>query len=810
MHRIRLRAAVVSLLVLAGVRATVDAAPPPPFQVESFEVVMSGSALPFGVDSSKVNDQGSFLHLLPGASASGSAVYRSGSSSIGPGITGEGLRNYAITASGTCFGNQLDIRSTTGRTGVFFNTGGQVAVRDARRRQFAASDSVGRTVFVSSASTSEVGATIQYMTPLAEVTRTLSDPQLSSFSPMERDDRGRIYIQGLSVFPGQPAPTSLFVLDVSSPDGAVESSIPIPWPTDAGGLMQDVAPNGNIAAWASFGSEGSRGYAYVNRTWTQIAMDQGLANVQALGVNSSGIVVGWDATFGDGTTTQTVSVPWLWFRGQKVPLVDLLGTLVPAGATLISATGISDSGWIVGEIRLENQSVRTYRLKINADSDLDGIPDVWEMPVAEGGGVYVDGDNVVDLDLHAMGARPDHKDLFVEVDSSVGAMMSSAAAALVTRAFADAPLTNPDGTRGVRLHIIRDEAISSGLMPATGFASAQGTGAGFPVEATSVFLEHFGTPQMRAKANWNLVRPVWEGIARYCLAFNEIVRSDNTTKRAYVGLAELGGNQFVYSLQGALAFSGPSSSAEKVAASFMHELGHTLGLDHGGIDRFNYKPNYFSIMNYLLTTRRPYSKYFYRLDYSRAAGASQNESSPNEFEGFAPNPSDPDRGVYARYRMPYRDDAGALKFAPPGMAPIDLDGDGTISFFLPPRELNFFPKAPPLNEQIGVASLPILEEPLNSFDDWANIKLRVDVGGEFAPLEAVDHSDYTPEKLNAIDDVPAACGGDFNGDDFLSFEDFDAFVIAFEAGDAAADFDGDEFLTFEDFDAFVATFEAGC
>jgi len=55
-----------------------------------------------------------------------------------------------------------------------------------------------------------------------------------------------------------------------------------------------------------------------------------------------------------------------------------------------------------------------------------------------------------------------------------------------------------------------------------------------------------------------------------------------------------------------------------------------------------------------------------------------------------------------------------------------------------------------------------------------------------------------------------ACPADFNGDGFLTFEDFDAFVGAFEAGAPNADFNLDGFLTFEDFDAFVAAFEAGC
>ncbi|MDX2118705.1 MAG: EF-hand domain-containing protein [Planctomycetota bacterium] len=55
-----------------------------------------------------------------------------------------------------------------------------------------------------------------------------------------------------------------------------------------------------------------------------------------------------------------------------------------------------------------------------------------------------------------------------------------------------------------------------------------------------------------------------------------------------------------------------------------------------------------------------------------------------------------------------------------------------------------------------------------------------------------------------------ACAADFNGDGFLDFTDFDAFVAAFEAGDGAADFNADGFLDFTDFDAFVGVFEVGC
>jgi hypothetical protein len=54
------------------------------------------------------------------------------------------------------------------------------------------------------------------------------------------------------------------------------------------------------------------------------------------------------------------------------------------------------------------------------------------------------------------------------------------------------------------------------------------------------------------------------------------------------------------------------------------------------------------------------------------------------------------------------------------------------------------------------------------------------------------------------------CPSDFDADGFITFNDFDAFVTSFEAGEAVADFNRDGFLTFEDFDAYVTAFEGGC
>lgn len=54
------------------------------------------------------------------------------------------------------------------------------------------------------------------------------------------------------------------------------------------------------------------------------------------------------------------------------------------------------------------------------------------------------------------------------------------------------------------------------------------------------------------------------------------------------------------------------------------------------------------------------------------------------------------------------------------------------------------------------------------------------------------------------------CLTDFNGDGFVTGDDFDSYVIAFEAGDFASDFNSDGFVTGDDFDGFVAAFELGC
>lgn len=798
------RVAVGSLIGLGSTQMSA-AAPPPPFRVESFQI-LAGDVFPNGALQSKVNDAGQFIHLI---NSGGSQAYRTGAGTLGPAIAGD-IFSFAITRSGQVFGNRFSTNSAIGAPSVGITTfvGSSLSTLDFARRHFSASDSFGNTVYAVTPNIPGTGMAIDIGFANGVKRRVLDDPRVRPTLIADRDDRGRTYFDLAQVNIEDPLPTELLIVSTPSFSEFRTSYLDLSPIGPAG--IRDAAPNGNLAFGSLSGPGGtSRGHAYIQGQWFTMGPTTGLPACDALGITSAGVVVGHDFNSATGA-----AIPWLWFRGTTIRLDTLLGSELPAGVTLLTATGVSDTGWIVGEL-LQSGARRTYRLKINIDSDADGLPDIWEMPVEQGGGVYVDADDIVDIDLHAMGARPDHKDLFVEIDSSPNAMMSAAAADLVTKAFAKAPIDNIDSVRGIRLHIIRDEAINSGLMPATGFAAAAGLSAAFPVEAASVTEAHFGTPQMRSKPNWDVVRPVWQQIARYCLAFEKIVRSDKVDKMPYVGLGEQGGDQFVYSVKGAETLTG-SSLTEKVAAAFMHELGHTLGLDHGGQDPINYKPNYLSIMNYLLVTRRPFSKYFYRLDFSRAQALSQSEEMPSEINGFAPDPNDPDASVYAAYRMPYVDDTGAVKFAKRGMAPVDLNGDGAFDFFIAPRELNAFPSSAAFPGGLNVPSLPLFAEPISAWDDWANVRLRIDTNGTFSALSIPDHTGYDPDSLNAIDGFPEGCGADFNDDDAVDDLDFQRFVVAYDILDCSdpsmpaacpADLNGDEIVDDLDFQVFVVAYD---
>ncbi len=119
-------------------------------------------------------------------------------------------------------------------------------------------------------------------------------------------------------------------------------------------------------------------------------------------------------------------------------------------------------------------------LRIGADSDGDGLFDDWERFGRDG-----DNDGAVDVDLPAMGANPSRRDLFLEIDCVVsdgnnnGVLTDAvdhthcppqAAVQMVVQSFANAPVTNVDGTTGIQLHVDIGNLYGQPAMPAAGFA----------------------------------------------------------------------------------------------------------------------------------------------------------------------------------------------------------------------------------------------------------------------------------------------------------------------------------------------------
>ncbi len=62
------------------------------------------------------------------------------------------------------------------------------------------------------------------------------------------------------------------------------------------------------------------------------------------------------------------------------------------------------------------------------------------------------------------------------------------------------------------------------------------------------------------------------------------------------------------------------------------------------------------------------------------------------------------------------------------------------------------------------------------------------------------------------DGVPdeCQCPGDHNGDGYVNGNDYDYFVLLFEAGDQAADANADGYVNGNDYDQFAEHFEVGC
>lgn len=228
------------------------------------------------------------------------------------------------------------------------------------------------------------------------------------------------------------------------------------------------------------------------------------------------------------------------------------------------------------------------------DTDDDGLPDEWELSGVRAGGQF--------LDLHAMGADPDHKDVFLQLDSTADTAYSQDDLDDVIRSFGRLPISNPDGRNGIRLHIDAGEGSKLDDAGHTWGHALSRANPSAPVP------EHFSTFS-DAPCGRNLdeapftalmahLDPLRAKVFRYAVAVKFLGPSTD----CYTGM-----NWTIPSVGFVIADWGPPDSpggaphpldSNKRVGTLMHELGHSLGLRHGGDEEHNFKPNYQSVMNY--------------------------------------------------------------------------------------------------------------------------------------------------------------------------------------------------------------------
>ncbi len=265
-----------------------------------------------------------------------------------------------------------------------------------------------------------------------------------------------------------------------------------------------------------------------------------------------------------------------------------------------------------------------------ADADGDALCDAWES-----GGIDVNGDGAADLQLYDVDgngvvssserADPNHKDIYVEVDWMERHRPDDAAVAALTAAFAAAPVSNPDGQPGIRLHIQLDEQAVShnnvlAMQGCTAAASAGVPDFDIVKSGNSGTPGHFGTASERLNPQAIDAKRL---VFHYALFVHGLLGLGTVT-----GCGEFPGNDFVVSL-GAVAGNGTdyNGTVRDQAGTFMHELGHNLRLGHGGGDPVNCKPNYLSVMSYARQLQYPLN---FPLDYSRTLLPTLNITSLSE------------------------------------------------------------------------------------------------------------------------------------------------------------------------------------
>jgi len=244
------------------------------------------------------------------------------------------------------------------------------------------------------------------------------------------------------------------------------------------------------------------------------------------------------------------------------------------------------------------------------DLDQDHLCDDWETGntlriTDQAGNIYEFPCNVQsEENPHPSTCDNEIPDIFLEIDWMQGHSPDPRAIQEVVTAFAN---------RGVNLHIQIDEThaiLHDKDIPFPGFDfPSMPYYKGFD----QIKGNQFGTDaeKLAHPGEWDENHP--QRILKHQVFHYVFFNHQRLWNVGESGVAEINGNDFMISMG---SFTGKVGSKDQQAGTLMHELGHNLGLNHGGGDTINHKPNYFSVMSY----SRQFTDYDANrlLDYSEA------------------------------------------------------------------------------------------------------------------------------------------------------------------------------------------------
>lgn len=233
------------------------------------------------------------------------------------------------------------------------------------------------------------------------------------------------------------------------------------------------------------------------------------------------------------------------------------------------------------------------------DTDRDGIPDANESPNSTFFG----------MPLYEWGARADKKDLFVYIN-----YMDKADRGVTPQKEALDKIKSALSNKEIAIHFDVGNLFnkSSGINPSL-----------YNLSDVSLAVPHVSNI-----GNFNEVYdykntylPIDKRQIFYYALFVDTY--GDTTDSSPLGIAELFGTHMIISTGSIFSSNTVSNLVINYQAGvIMHELGHNLGLRHGGDERQNYKPNYYSVMNYLYALRglspagAPGDRYHYQVGYN--------------------------------------------------------------------------------------------------------------------------------------------------------------------------------------------------